>query len=128
MSARTSRLLWIDCTAGLIAGCILLSLSDWLSTLYALPVELLRFNGWVNLAYGTYSLNLALRRPPRPMALITLLAAANGGWAVVCLVLLLRYRSQYTILGFGQLFAELVFVGGLASVEWKARQRLALGT
>lgn len=45
----------LDGIAGLTAGLFVLSLSHWLANLYALPIQLLIFNGIANLLYGTYS-------------------------------------------------------------------------
>ena len=52
------KLLWIDCSAALLAGLAVLSLSGWRGSLYALPRELLVAMGVVNLAYGAFSISL----------------------------------------------------------------------
>lgn len=117
------RLLWIDSGAGLIAGTLMLSLSGWLAELYALPRALLVAMGVANLAYGSYSLSLA-RRAVRPPALIALLIAANGAWALLCFLAAARFAGVASPFGMAQLVGEGVFVGGLAALEWRARGRL----
>ena len=81
MQILRQQLLWADCLGGLAVGTLVLLLSSWLSELYRLPLDLVRFMGWVNVGYGAYSLSLA-RRSVRPLALIQLLAAANVSWAL----------------------------------------------
>jgi hypothetical protein len=117
------KLLWIDCTAGALAGVLVLSLSGWLSRLYSMPLGLLYFMGLVNLLYAAYSFSLAIR-PTRPRVLITLLVAANGIWALVCLGMAAHFFETATVFGMGQLVGEAIFVGGLAGSEWKWRNRL----
>lgn len=116
-------LLWIDCIAGALAGVLVLLFSEWLSRLYSLPPEILYFMGLVNLLYATYSLSLA-KRCARPKALILLLAAANGVWALACLGLATHFFETTIFLGFGLLVGEAIFVGGLASLEWQWRDQL----
>lgn len=117
------KLLWIDCTAGALVGVLVLSLSGWLSRLYSMPLGLLYFMGLVNLLYAAYSFSLAIR-PTRPRVLITLLVAANGIWTLVCLGMAAHYFETATVFGIGQLVGEAIFVGGLAGLEWKWRDRL----
>jgi hypothetical protein len=117
------NLLWIDCTAGALAGVLVLLLSGWLSRLYAMPLGILYFMGAINLLYAAYSFCLAIR-PKRPRVLITLLAAANGIWVFVCLGIAAYFFETATFWGIGQLVGEAIFVGSLASLEWKWRERL----
>lgn len=118
-----SRLLWVDCIAGAVAGVLVLSLSPWLGRLYALPQSLLLFTGAANALYGSYSFSLA-RRDRRPMRLIAVLVSANAAWAVVCLVLTARYWQQASAFGIAHLVGEAGFVGGLAALEWRHRASL----
>lgn len=101
----------------------MLSLAHWLSGWYALPVELLRFNGFVNLAYGTYSFSLALRRR-RPPWMIMLLAFANAAWLFVCLAMAVHFSATASGFGLATLVGEGLFVGGLAWLEWTRRGQL----
>lgn len=117
------NLLWVDCTAGALAGAAVLVLSGWLSTLHALPRELLLFTGAVNLLYACYSFSLA-RRPRRPRALILLLVFANLGWAAVCLGLAATFAGSASAFGMVHLVGEALFVGGLAALEWRWREQL----
>ncbi len=117
------NLLWIDCTAGALVGIAVLSLSGWLSNFYSLPVGLLQIMGAAKLIYACYSFSLAVRaRRPKPM--IILLIFANLGWAVVCIRLAVTFAESATIFGMVQLVGEAFFVGGLAGLEWKWRERL----
>jgi hypothetical protein len=117
------NLLWVDCTAGALAGVAVLMLSGWLGGLYALPRGLLLFTGAVNVLYASYSFTLAIRST-RPKSLILLLVFANLAWAVVCLGLAVVFAGSATLFGVGHLVGEAVFVGGLAGLEWRWRERL----
>jgi hypothetical protein len=117
------NLLWVDGTAGAIAGVLVLLLGGWLSRLHGLPVELLQLIGVVNLGYGSYSLALA-SRARRPFAAIVLLVAANAIWAVICLQWAVTYAGSATLFGMGHLVGEGIFVGGLAALEWRLREQL----
>ena len=118
------NLLWIDCIAGALVGVLVLLYNDWLSRLYSLPPRVVYFMGLVNLIYATYSFSLAMRRA-RPKALIILLVMANGAWTFVCLGLATHFFETATILGIWILVIEAIFVGGLASLEWKWRDHLS---
>jgi hypothetical protein len=117
------RLLWIDSGAGLLAGITVLALSGWLSQLYALPRALLLGMAAANLVYGTFSGSLALRaRRPRP--LLVLLVLANGAWAALCGLAALCLAGRVSAFGMAHLIGEGIFVGALAAVEWRQRERL----
>lgn len=116
-------LLWIDCTAGLTVGALVLALTPWLSRLYAIAPAIVTTMGIANLAYGTFSLSLARRRV-RPPALITTLVVANGAWAVLCVIAAAVLAPTASALGVGQLLFEALCVGGLAALEWRHRALL----
>jgi hypothetical protein len=117
------RLLWADCTAGALAGIAMLTLGGWLARVYALPHGLLLVMGAANLLYACYSFTLARRSHP-PIPLVTLLVLANAAWAVACLVLAVRFAGPASAWGTAHLVGEAVFVGGLAGLEWRARDGL----
>jgi hypothetical protein len=117
------KLLWVDCIAAALAGFAVLTLSGWLSSLYALPEELLLFTGAINLLYGCYSFTLATRAT-RPRSLIYLLVFANLLWTAVCLGLAALFGGSASLFGMGHLVGEAVFVGTLASLEWKYRDQM----
>jgi hypothetical protein len=117
------NLLWIDCTAGALAGMLVFSFSGWLARLYSIPEGILYFTGTINLLYAAYSFSLAIR-PTRPRVLIIMLAAANGIWTLVCLGIATYFFETATFFGIGQLVGEAIFVGGLASLDWKWREQL----
>lgn len=119
----SGRLLWIDCSAGAIAGVAILALSEWLSRLYGLPHSILLLIGAANLLYATFSFSLA-RRAERPLPLASLLAWMNMGWAPVCIGILVAFQDTVTGFGTAHLVAEAVFVGCLGAVEWRLRHRL----
>lgn len=117
------NLLWVDCIAGALAGAMMLLLSGWLGSLYALPHGLLLFMGAVNVLYASYSFTLATR-PRRTMPWIKLLVSANLTWAGICLGLAVAFAGSATLFGIGHLVGEAVFVGGLAGLEWRWREKL----
>ncbi len=117
------NLLWVDCIAAALAGVTVLLLSGWLSSLHALPRGLLLFIGAVNLLYASYSFSLAARSR-RPRSWINLLVFANLAWTVVCLGLAVVFAGSATPFGIGHLVGEAIFVGGLASLEWRWREQL----
>ena len=120
---RFRDLLWVDCSAGLLAGTLMLALSPWLARLYDLPHALLVGIGVANLAYGTFSFSLA-RRARRPRALVVTLVIANAAWAVLCIVAAVHFAGTASAFGLAQLAGEGLLVGGLAALEWRARERL----
>jgi hypothetical protein len=81
----------MDCSAGALAGVLVLALSGWLAP---------------------------------PLALLTLLVAANLAWVPVCVALAVAYRAVATPFGFAHLLGEALFVGGLALLEWRHRALL----
>lgn len=111
-------LLWIDCVGGLAVGVLVLILSSWLSTLYALPERFVIVLGAANLAYGTFSFSLA-RRAVRPRALLLLLVGANLVWAVCCASASAVFASQASAYGLALLLFEGAYVGGLGLLEWR---------
>ena len=117
------HLLWIDSGAGLSAGVAALALSGWLSEVYRLPRPLLVGMGLANLAYGTYSGALA-RRVRRPRGLLVTLALANAAWAALCVLTAVRLADSASAFGVAHLAGEGLFVGGLAALEWRERERL----
>jgi hypothetical protein len=121
------HLLWIDSRAALLAGVGVLALSGWLREVYALPRPLLLVMGVANLAYGTYSGALA-RRARRPYALLVLLVVANATWAVLCGVAAVALAGTASAFGLAHLVGEGVFVGALAALEWRERERLRHAT
>ncbi len=118
------KLLWVDCIAAAMAGVLMLSLSGWLSRLYALPRSLLLVVAGVNLMYGAYSFSLA-RQARRKPALIKLLVFGNATWSVVCLGLAALFWREASSFGLAQLVGEAIFVGALAAMEWMQRHELA---
>lgn len=103
----------------------MLALSGWLGALYGLPRAFVLGMGIANVAYGACS-GLLWRRPRRPLPLLTLLVAANGAWAALCLTAAAMLWTRASLLGRATLLLEGAFVGGLAVLEWRMRERLAL--
>ncbi len=121
------KLLWVDCIAGALVGVIVLTLSEWLSHLHALPRGLLLLNGVVNCVYASYSFSLAVRAN-RSKYLINLLVGANLTWSAVCLVVALAFLESATVFGIAHLVGEAIFVAGLAALEWSQRDQLLTAT
>jgi hypothetical protein len=110
-------ILWVDCTAALLAGLIVLSLSAPIADLYAMPRALVVGMGLANACYGTFSLSLAARAHP-PSSLVVLLALANATWAVLCAVAASALWGTASYFGLAHLVGEGLFVGALARLEW----------
>lgn len=103
----------------------MLLLGGWLSSLYGLPVAFVVGHAFVHLVYGTYSFSLAVRKR-RPMVLLLVLIFANAAWTVFCIVfavVLVRNASIYAVLHF---IFEGIYVGCLATIEWKRRESLRI--
>lgn len=118
------NLLRIDSVAALAAGVLTALLSPVLAGWYGLPLAALQGIAAANLLYGLYSGWLASRPPPRPLAGIVLLVAANLVWTFVCAALALRFADTATWLGLTHLIGEGLFVGALAWSEWRQRRSL----
>jgi hypothetical protein len=119
------KLLWLDGLAGAFAGAAVLLAGSWLSDWYQLPEALLRLIGAANLAYGTYSLSLAMRSV-RPKSFILFLIIANFFWVGTCLWLAVAFVETASLFGLAHLVGEAAFVGGLATLEWRFRERLRM--
>ncbi len=117
------HLLWMDCTAGALAGVAMLVLLDRLAALYGMPIKLLVFIGVANVLYASYSFSLAVRRTRSP-ALLNALIVANGVWALMCVGLAVLCAGTASLFGLAHLLAEALFVGGLARLEWTWRAQL----
>lgn len=79
--------------------------------------------GMANLAYGTYSGALA-RRARRPRGLLLVLVFGNATWAVLCGLAAVVLADTASAFGLAHLVGEALFVGGLATLEWRERERL----
>ncbi len=123
MSLVSKNILWVDCVGAILTGVLLIVLSGWISPQYGLPHWFVVGHGCVHLAYGTYSLSLAIRRH-RPMPLIKLLVFANATWAMVCLIFAMILLGNATLFAAAHFLLEGIYVGGLAFIEWKRRDTL----
>ncbi|MEZ4425769.1 MAG: hypothetical protein R3E98_20410 [Gemmatimonadota bacterium] len=110
----------MDCGAAALVGTLVLLASGPLSAFEGLPRGLLLFTGAVNLIYASFSFSLAVR-PRRPLRLLRLLVAANLAWVPVCLALAFAFADRASVFGLIHLIGEAVFVGLLASLEWRSR-------
>jgi hypothetical protein len=126
--SKPHTLLWVDCTAALLVGGLVVVFHGALHRIYLLPEPLVLFIGLANLAYGMYSFSLL--RPGRATSrAVSLLVAGNLGWAAVCAALAVWFSGTASWLGVGLLSAEAAFVAALALFEWWYRgQIVALGT
>lgn len=57
-----------------------------------------------------------------------MLIMANGIWALVCLGIVAQFSGNMTLLGYIHLGGEAIFVGRLATAEWKWRHQLVAKT
>lgn len=124
MRLTASNILWVDCSAAILAGVVTLVFRDWLAALYAIPVEGLMATALVNLIYGSYSFSLAWRDRP-PILLVRALALANALWAPVCVGLVLYWWPTVTGFGMIHLLGEAGIVMTLAFFEWRWQHRLS---
>lgn len=122
--ALVRSLLWIDCSGGLAVGILMLVLAEWLERLYALPSSLYTAIAAANIAYGTFSLVLALSQR-RSVRLIVLLALANAGWGVVCVIAAVAMAGRASVFGQLHLLSECAVVVWLARMEWRYRATIA---
>ncbi len=117
------NVIWIDGAAGATVGVIVLLARQWMSDLYKLPLDLVLLMGVANLAYALYSLSLATRAR-RPLSYIYMLVIANSTWACLCMRWATIHADTASVFGLAHLVGEGLFVGGLASLEWRWRQEL----
>lgn len=117
-------ILWIDGVGALAAGMVMLALRRYFVGLYELPLDLITTIGLVNLAYAAVALTLAARERRR-VAWIAVLALANLAWALVCVLLVLRFHDDATFFGLGHFVLEGAWVATLGTVEWRNRRALA---
>lgn len=112
------KLLWIDGTAALLAGTILLIFNSRLATLFNLPENLIVAQGVTNFIYCSYSLSLA-RHTVNSKRSVSILAVANASYALLALCLLVYFFQTASIYGILYLLAEVLFIGLLAVLEWR---------
>jgi len=117
-------ILWIDGAGALAAGVVMLGLRRFFVGLYEVPLNLITTIGLVNLAYAAVALTLAARKRRR-VAWIAALAVANLSWALVCVLLVLRFHGEASFFGVGHFVLEGAWVATLGTVEWRNRQALA---
>ncbi len=118
-----TNLPWIDATAALSAGILMLVLCPIVSQFYALPSEFLTLNGVVSVLYSAIGWTLGARRP-RSASLLYFLIAANATWAVFCLASAAQFASRASVFGLAHLVLEAAFVSALAAVEWRHRRAI----
>lgn len=112
------RILWWDGLGGLVVGALVLIAAPWLSALYGMPLWFVVFTGIVNVAYGSYSTTLVLRKR-RTAWQLRLLWRANAVWAVLCFIYIAWLIEDIRFLGVFHLVAEGLYVGALAILERK---------
>lgn len=117
------RLLWIDGGSGAAVGVVGLLAAPVIARWTGLPPGHVLLMAAANVVYGSYALALA-SRPVRPRALIAVLVGANAVWSVLCMAWLVRFAGDVTALGAASLGGEGLYVGGLAGLEWRARDLL----
>ena len=116
------HILWVDCLGAILTGILLAVLSGYIAPIYSLPQSWVIAHACVHLAYGAFSLSLAVRRT-RPLVLIKLLAIANAAWAVLCIISLRMIKFD-SVLAAAHFLAEGIYVGSLGFIEWNRREVL----
>lgn len=117
------NLLWVDCIGALLAGIIVLILSQYLAIVYNLPIFLVIFIGLINILYGSFSFSLA-RKNQRSSYLIKLLSVGNLTWALFMVSVGTYSLNSSSIFGLIHIFGEGIYVGILGYIEWKNRSIL----
>jgi len=115
---------WIDGLGALAAGTCLLVFRGFFAGLYELPLNLITVLGLVNLAYASFALTLAALSHRR-LALVTGLAMANYFWALVCVLLVIRFTGDASFFGLSHFVLEGAWVAALGAAEWQNRRDLA---
>ena len=124
MFKNKRNILWLDCLGGLVVGAVVLTFCKTISSLDGLPLAMIIVTGVANLAYGSYSLFVTTRKN-RPRFLVQILALANMGWLVVCVVIVSLNWQQITALGLLHIIGEGVYVASLGFVEWMWRNEIS---
>lgn len=126
MSFIAKHILWVDCIGAILTGILLAALSGYIAPIYSLPQSWVIAHACVHLAYGAFSLSLAVRRT-RPLVLISTLAIANASWAVLCIIFAARMVEGDSVLAAANFLIEGIYVGSLGFIEWNRREQLAKG-
>lgn len=109
---------------GLLVGVIALSFAPFLSRLDGLPLGIIRFVGFANLVYGSYSLWLTTRAM-RKLVFVKLLALANMAWLLVCIAIVAAGWHEISVFGVFHKLTEGFYVASLGILEWRWRHALA---
>ena len=112
------NILWLDCIGGLLVGVLILSFSNLISELDGLPLGIIRFVGFANLIYGSFSIWVTTRSP-RKMILVKILALANIAWLVVCITIVATYWNDISWFGTIHKLVEGIYVSSLGVIEWR---------
>ena len=123
------RLPWIDASAALVVGLLVVTFLEPLSQLYSLPPQVLRCTAAANLGYPV--LGLCLGGLPRSAAsvrrgLLNVLVTANYLWAIACVGLALRFGAGASAFGLVHLIGEALFVAMLATLQWRHRRLIVV--
>ena len=120
---NTQNVLWVDCLGGLLVGVLVLLFSNLISEWDALPLTIIRFVGFANLVYGSYSIWVTTRNP-RKIILVKILALANMAWLIVCITIIVMHWSEISWFGTIHKLVEGIYVASLGVIEWKWRESL----
>lgn len=118
------NILWLDCLGGLMVGVFVLLFSNLISEWDSLPLGIVRFVGFANLAYGSYSIWVTTRAP-RKIILVKILALANMAWLFVCITIIVIHWNDISLFGTIHKLAEGIYVASLGVIEWRWRESLA---
>lgn len=119
-TTATKRLLIFDSVGGLLVGVCVLAFLSPLAALERQSSTVLLITGIANIAYGTYSAQLAIRAVRGARLAPTelrILIYANAAWLPVCLALAGSTASHASWLGIAHLVGEGIYVGALAWFE-----------
>lgn len=112
------NLIWIDATAALLSGVIVLMLKAKLSLFFNFPESLLTTLGFVSLSYALFSFYLAQQKS-KSKRLLKILVIANLVYAIVCIIIMLFLYKTANLFGVLYLILESSLIAILALVEWR---------
>lgn len=120
MTISPKRLFLIDGLGALLTASLLLFLLARFEPLFGMPRQILHILSSVAAVFAVYSLacHLLVRRNPK--AFLRLIAVANAAYCAATAVLVYRHSSRLTALGLAYFIGEIIVIGILVHLEWRA--------
>src|SRR5688572_20960432 len=119
---KLRQLLIVDAVTCLVTGIALVALTGVLAGLLGLPPTLLF---WAGIILFPCAALMSLAARNLAGALVWLVIAGNGAWAVASVVV--AFALEPTGLGFAFVLAQALLVAALGFLEWRARKASRTG-